>query len=340
MGILREIVRARYYGQVRVLSDQFAYGMREVLLLCNDLDRTGIINGVTLHGDFSNVRRSDWANARDGIGRKKPILFWSEVQREKLKANGISVKNGITIGSPFCHLYRFINNKGIFSSVEDKLAGVGDVLFFPAHSHFGLHAELSSAKDIVEFAGNREVTVCLFWTEFINPRVLKTYLNLGFKVFCVGYRGNQVSESPWGEEGGRITFLWELFKLISRSSMVVTSTPDTSFWYSVYLKRKTAFLSSSVSVRSYMDRNLNPGLIKQRNWDFDYELEERTVYDPNDGGNQLHELSRNLLGDSSCSNFLNWVKTEKKALISASLPSRLVDILEYSILSDFNTGNY
>ena len=318
-----------------MLSDQFAFGMREVLLLSNEIDKTALFKGQFIHGDFSSAQKEYWSTARDRAGRAYPILFWSEVQKEFFVRNKITRQRKIVIGAPFCHLTKFLSNIG-YPAVRIKRR----LLYFPSHSHMGIRLSTlnedlfrSQVKIFRDFGFDpTETTVCLFWLDYIDPEIRQHYLRLGFEVTCVGYKGNQVQESPSSDQGGRVTFLLELYDLIQSHETIITDSLDTSFLYAALLSKSVIYLSDTLRLRDLNQKDSTQEF-NHHSWNYGNLLHPKTFYSSSDGNHEARDVARQYLGLNYCDSLLFWIKDDKHALKSKALEGALVEKLEKRIMS-------
>ncbi len=222
-----------------LLSDQFSYGMREVLLLTHGEDPTSLINAKLVHGEVDYKDASKWPSVWKSPFRRYPILSWSTVQKKYLESIGFKEKI-FAVGAPFLHILKYVNEN---PRLRWPSFFNNSLLYFPSHSHPGhsIHGK-HLVENQINFHDFKKVTVCLFWLDFINPTIRERYLRLGLDVTCVGYKGNSSIEIPWADDGGRTCHLITLANLISKYEYIVTERMSVTFLYAAAQGKKVRYL--------------------------------------------------------------------------------------------------
>lgn len=312
-----------------LLSDQFSYGMREVLLLTHDEDPTSLINAKLVHGEVNYRNSSKWPSVWKNPFRRYPILSWSTVQKEQLESIGFKDKI-IVVGAPYLHLLKYINeNKHLnWPSCFDN-----SLLYFPSHSHPGYSIDNRLfTENQINLNDFKKVTICLFWLDFINPKIREQYLQLGAEVVCAGYKGNTSVQIPWADDGGRTGHLLVLASLISKHKYIVTEGVSVTLLYAAaqgkkvkYLKNVTRLNVTSIPTKidvlnqtsTVISKDLSPGI-----W-YDCSMK-----------NSALDVSLNYLGQDTLSGFENWVK-EAGSLSRNRISTRYVENAKNEILKLF-----
>jgi hypothetical protein len=240
------------YPEEVLLSEQFNYGHREILLASNSMSQDLIFLASLQHG---------WTHKRVGTPLLKkrnfqnyPVMVWST-----RIANGFPIskkKNVIVTGSPWVHLLRSlkINPLRPVQPVrsEEKL------VFFPSHSLPGASATHNYDIDnLIKTFGKHNVTVCLFWMDFIDPEIRAYYANYACQVVCLGYRGSSGFETPWAPTGGRTMFLPRLFDLLESNDIIAVTDVSTPFWYAMSLGKKLFITSKEENHRVWSRSTYN-----------------------------------------------------------------------------------
>ena len=224
-----------------LLSEQFNYGHREVLIAANHLLPNTFFSCNIQHGWFGDYTRVK--PIFDRLQRPYPRLVWSMRVKEALLASRSGTP--IVTGAPWVHLLRAckIEPAKIFSGLQSEIPKSARLLVFPNHSIAGVETshQIDLRLLVSEFSPNT-ITVCLYWLDFINPAVRRYYLALGCKLVCVGYRGGSGKETPWASDGGRVMFLPELLRIIEAHDFVAVSEVSSSFWYSISLCKPVLIL--------------------------------------------------------------------------------------------------
>lgn len=221
-------------------SDQFQYGHLEVIRHSLRMPTNVYLRGILQHGIYSSIGKKEYSQFRRREKLFKDAVFfaWSEHFSSLWEVQG-----GISeaIGSPWAHLVQ--ENSGKSKSES----GTHDVtLYFPSHSYpgweFNPSANVLRAK---RFAEKRLVT-CLYWSDFINPKVKRVFDEVSDEVVCAGYRSNAPNEIPWFPTGGRNAFLYEIYSLLEASDLVLCDMIETPFWYATSLGKRTVLLGEEM----------------------------------------------------------------------------------------------
>ena len=137
------------------------------------------IDGYVQHG---------W-NIADGLGVGTPyaqgrsIFVWSEQTRRRAWSMGR--RHATVIGAPFVYL--------LSATRAAPPAERTGTIWYPFHGWEGQHVSGDHRRLIDEIRATEPgpVTACLYWHEFRDTRVRRTYEAAGFRVICHGYRGLQ-----------------------------------------------------------------------------------------------------------------------------------------------------
>jgi hypothetical protein len=237
---LLQMARAWVYPEEILLSEQFNFGNREVLIVCNDLNRESLFLSSVQHGWYPENTTRPIPGIQSKFGRQYPYLAWSTRFRDLLKKEGYS--KIFATGSPWSHLLRNlkIDPRAIKESGEEK----NRLLFFPRHSAPGITIEHNIKLDhVAKVAGASDITVCLFWLDFIDPGIRNFYEKYGCRIVCVGYRGSSGFETPWAPIGGRTLFLPRILELMESHDLIAVDEVSTSFWYALSLRKKVIITS-------------------------------------------------------------------------------------------------
>jgi hypothetical protein len=239
---VRSSLAAWFYPPEVLLSEQFNFGHREVLVASNDLSTDTLFLGSLQHGWYSP---SDLRQPRILRNRKLaeyPAFVWSKRQQSHLVKIGF--KHVIVVGSPWSHLLKACQipfgkcDSPLDFSLSNERIG-RSLLYFPMHSIPGGTTQHSgNFKVLQEMAMAESITVCLFWLDFVDPEVRAYYKQFGFKIVCAGYRGSSGFETPWTPVGGRVMYLPNILELISAHDVIATEETSTAFWYSVSLGKE------------------------------------------------------------------------------------------------------
>jgi hypothetical protein len=224
-------------GPLVEFAEQFLYGHREALCAYAGLPDNAIIKGSIEHG---------WTSFPPiyGIpkftGGKFLHLLWSS---DRLPDNFKSKPNLIAVGAPF--IYAHDEVKGLLPNSADLNQEHSErTLFFPGHGTEvnTPHIE-SQIKEVKKMIDPKKTTVCLFWTEFVNPIFRKKFIESGFKITNAGFSGIQehvglgvsAKKHAGGTTGGRHLYLLNLILLLNAHKNVIVGDVGTSAFYSAFM---------------------------------------------------------------------------------------------------------
>jgi len=249
------------YPEKILLSEQFNYGHREILLSTCSLAPDLLFLSSLQHGWMFDRSQTPVIKKRNLLNY--PVMVWSERIANEMRKHGN--KRVLVSGSPWAHLVRACGMD--LSTLHQTLNTVEKVLFFPSHSAPG--ASVSHDNSIQKLAheyGSENITVCLFWIDFINPEIRSYYAKFKVELTCLGFRGSSGFETPWAPTGGRVMFLPNLLELISGHTIVAVNDVSTPFWYAITLGKRVLVTSEEEKVRvwnrnTYVDEILSYNLV-------------------------------------------------------------------------------
>ena len=332
---LRKRVSAWLYDERILLGEQFNFGHREILLACNKLDPTSLIRASIPHGWGEGTNSHDYPRYYRKFGKVYPLLSWSDRATESYKSKGH--RNVLTTGSPWAHLLNATNqnNASRQKRFEKK------VLYFPSHSIPGGTVDHYQNKLFLQNLSKLgDVTVCLFWLDFVDPITLSFFKKFGFDVKCVGYKGSAGFDSPWTPVGGRVSFLTNLLDLLNCADLVVLDSVSTTFWYALSLK-KTVLLSTDLGESTWWGGsspinilNSNRQILRK----VDDSLIELDLDRPIEISNDLYMFALQEIGYGQINNFKEFIHNSKalrKNIIDSSILAPITDYLnKNSVLND------
>jgi len=240
-----------------LFAEQFYYGHREILLDYSGLDSDMVFEAIISHGDCYPFEENRIPHEYDLSG--KPLLQLEWRSDAELVAKQLGVSNVTSIGAigaysllnqgfkkidlqknliDFCRNFNW--PESAISQVKE-LKEHSSILYFPEHSWVGdvlLH-DLTRSNPLFQ-VNPESITVCLGWGDFTSPHTRRVYERNGWRVECAGISNNSIPMSPLG---GRITFLKELFDLISSHEIVVSDQITTGLFYSALLNKPCGIVS-------------------------------------------------------------------------------------------------
>ena len=229
---------ARY---AEMFYSQFYYGHREILL--NYLGRDGslLLCGILQHGvrqigltpypkdfqDFKTPRLGNWKRA--------PLWVYSQQTVAHLKKLG--AKGNIqAIGAPWNYLIQAPTSQ----KIDSKEESIKKYLVFPTHYQIGMVATLdeSQVRNRInhwkELANYQPLTVCLFWTEFLDPTWQKVCREEGVQVTCAGMG---TTDPIWAQNPSRLDFLYKLREIISEHTHCIFETFSSGIFYAISMNK-------------------------------------------------------------------------------------------------------
>jgi len=246
-------------GPVSIFPDQFLYGQREIYFYYSGIDSSSILLGTTEHG---------WAVKSSKPVRKIPFghfphFSWSQERKERTN----DTKNIIPVGSAFLYLTNIIKSK-TSQKFPQSIETNSRVLFFPAHGNeYEFHNHETQIKLFKKKFNPKESTVCLYWSDFINPQVRSVYQNCGFyDLVTAGFPG-QMQDSGLGYSatklafspiGGRPTFLINLIELLTQHKDIVVGAFSTVCFYAAALEKPLYLLTEYMRTNLQVSDDLSP----------------------------------------------------------------------------------
>jgi hypothetical protein len=246
---LRRFLRPFVYSNEIILSEQFAFGHREVYQRFLNFNPKKILLAELQHGWYLNPTWTPQGNNSQRQLNKKlklfPLLVWSrELAANMNKDRGYSV---YPISSPWSLITRNYEIRKRNKLAPDYKEKKGSVLYFPAHSIPGMQYDLNfeAIKKIGDLQKFKFVTTSLYWTDFLDPMVRERFGSYS-NVTCMGLRSPSSIDAPWHDIGGRVNFLYQLHKSISEHEFIVTDEIGTAAMASVVLGKKVYITQKKV----------------------------------------------------------------------------------------------
>lgn len=280
--------------------EQFFYGHREVLLRYAQLPMDKVFKAVISHGDNYPVYKNHIWKEIGLHGEELIQLKWRSDAEEN--ANNLGINNVYSIGA--IGIYELLNqgynlidleenvrsfsanfNWPKFSAQQlDILNECDKILYIPDHSWEGdvIYHRIHELSPLLK-VNPKNVTVCLGYLDFVDPRKRSYYLNIGFEVTCAGVR---ITEIPMSPAGGRTEFLSNFFTILKSHSFVVTDRISTALFYSALLNISCGILELSTegelefsSWRNQSEYAKFNNLIRQKyTWLWGENVNKREIY--------------------------------------------------------------
>lgn len=229
-------------GPIVEFSEQFLYGHREILIDYANLPKDALIKGSVEHG---------WAlDSGNGIrklsGGRNLYLSWS---RDRIARSKIKSKRTVAVGAPFAYLVEKMSTQ-----LETTPVFPERIMYFPLHGNEYSQQNAESQIEIFKSRFNpRGASVCLYWVEFVNPRIRGLYESAGFDVVCAGFSG-QMEHTGLGYSarrlagspiGGRPSFLINTLKYLSNYGKLVMGGLGSICFYAAYIRKDFEILNGS-----------------------------------------------------------------------------------------------
>jgi len=226
-------------------SAQFAYGHREILLSYARLDSSTLLEGVLQHGITSNENLLlDAKTPKVGLFRRAPFWVFSKETTEFLKNHGM--RDVTAIGAPWAYLQK----------MRGQLADVGGhpkrnkTLVFP--THYSQSVNIPFTQDEVRqklrrwksLSGGEEITICLLWSEFLNPVWRMVCESEGV---TLTFAGVGESKPVWSPHVSRVNFLANIDILLRDHSRCIFESPTSAIFYAISLGKEIGLFLSPQS---------------------------------------------------------------------------------------------
>lgn len=257
----RNVDRLLRYGRVHLRSEenfksyfaeQYAYGHREILIGAADLPATSHLAGGVQHGVWVGPGL-EIPRLWDVWGKKARYWIWSDQTVPGLK--GAGARQAVPVGAPWLYV---LQSRGLLQEPrEANLTAASfkfDYAIFPGHSsewEFEVSPEsvaASRAAAFREFVGDASAVVCLYWTDFTDTRLRRSFEDLGFEVTCAGVGFH--SGTPWSSAGGRVTFLKTLLEILCSARTFVGEEWGTAMSYAASLGMPVSLLPAKRTGRT------------------------------------------------------------------------------------------
>lgn len=192
-------------------EDNHYYGHAQVLARYVGLDAAPPIWGIVQHG----WNPATGFPARYPLGGRVRKFVWNDSNRAMaISSGGRSIH---AIGAPFVYAVADLTRVKVSGPTRSTIA-------YPYHSapgrpvdaHAGRWARLLQARE------DGDVTVCLYWMDFEQASVRRSYEELGFRVICHGRRDD-------------CTFLSNQLTELLQHRRVVSNRVATAMFYGAYL---------------------------------------------------------------------------------------------------------
>jgi hypothetical protein len=237
-------------------GEQFRYGHREVLVLYSGVSPFLAIRGSIEHG---------WSPFGPSVGVPKwgkgryLNLAWSSSAMEGMNLP----KSVVPIGAPFLYLLELIGSRQDPGFEPNKR----QYLYYPPHGSEEASPLIEKQLNSIEQLVNpNEVTVQLYWTEYLNKKVRQSYEERGFTVDTAGFCGMSSTEGlgvssrqrAMSDIGGRHLFLLNVLLNLFSHKHVFAGHFSTSTLYAGFLNKPITLLGDWYSHDTTHEFDKNP----------------------------------------------------------------------------------
>ena len=227
IGPLSLTLTPSWLQKIEMFKVQFAYGQREILTDYIGLDRTTLLLGILQHGFSYQDDPADTITPRLGNFKRSPLWVYSENRASALRHQGY--KNVTAVGAPWLYLPPI-------SATPNKNAKGDSFIVFPIHT--SLSVDVSPSENEIKskirywksLAGNSHLTICLYWSDYLEWSWRRIAEAEGVKVTFVGL-GETVP--AWSEHSARIDFLANLRTLLQQHSHAIFETFTSGMVYAI-----------------------------------------------------------------------------------------------------------
>jgi hypothetical protein len=261
---LREALHSRYDTSglndvQKYYDEQFYYGHREVLLKYLNISEEYYFKVILSHGNifpdwFDPIKsrfdrnqnellqivwRGDTADSacKRGINATAIGAIGLYALENMGQSMETSKKNIISLARN----YSWENNvKSLVESLDNK-----KVLYMPFHSWEGDVVEHGNQSVEILSILAENITVCLGYLDFVDPKCRDIYQKFNLKMTCAGARSTMLLDSP---AGGRKNFLNSLFEIISKHDVIIADEMTTGIFYGALLGKEVGLIPKPLDI--------------------------------------------------------------------------------------------
>jgi hypothetical protein len=235
IGPLSLTVTPSWLQKIEMFKVQFAYGQREILTDYMGLDRSTLLLGILQHGFSCQDDPADAITPRLGNFKRSPLWVYSENRASALRIQGF--KNVKAIGAPWLYLPPI-------SGIPDTQKRRESFIVFPIHTSLSVNVSPSDfdIKSKIKYwkslAGESPLTICLYWSDFLEWSWRRIAEAEGVQVTVVG-----LGETfpVWSEHSTRIDFLMNLRNLLQQHSHAIFETFTSGMIYAISAGLKVGY---------------------------------------------------------------------------------------------------
>ena len=228
VGPLSLTFTPNWLQKIEMFKVQFAYGQREILTDYMGLDRSTLLLGMLQHGFSYQDDPADAITPRLKNFKRSPLWVYSENRASSLRQQGFT--NVTAIGAPWLYLPPASKS----SSAQTKR---DRFIVFPIHTSLSVDVSpnendmRSKIKYWKSIAGESPLTICLYWSDFLEWGWRRIAEAEGVEVTVVGV--GELVPVVWSQHSTRIDFLPNLRTLLERNSHAIFETFTSGMIYAI-----------------------------------------------------------------------------------------------------------
>ena len=227
IGPLSLVITPSWLQKIEIFKVQFAYGQREILTDYMRLDRTTLLMGVLQHGFTFRTNPADALTPRFRNYKRSPLWVYSEARARSLRNQGF--KNVQAIGAPWLYLAPTPESSSSKNTRDSFIV-------FPIHTALSVNVS-PSERDIKSkihywksISGDNTLTICLFWSDYLEWSWRRIAEAEGVNVTVVGIGD---TNPVWSPHSSRIDFLPNLRTLLQQHSHAIFETFTSGMIYAI-----------------------------------------------------------------------------------------------------------
>jgi hypothetical protein len=209
------------------------------------LPASTLLKGVLQHGVSAGPDLLRNARMpRVGLWKRSPYWVYSNSGERYLQEHGI--KTAKAIGSPWAYLHKMnqVNPSKDLQVISDKY------LIFPTHHSLSVHVPISRGqiKEKICFwknlAKGNPTTICLLWTEFLDPNWHEICAEEGVELT---FAGVSVTNPVWSPHPSRLNFLPSIMKLLHSHTHSIFECPTSAIFYALSMGHSVGYFSETLT---------------------------------------------------------------------------------------------
>lgn len=225
VGAVSLMHTTKSFQNIELFRTQFAYGHREILLDFMGLDHSNLFLGILQHGFAATFEPWEANTPRTkGIFQRSPLWVFSEERAQELVKLGHT--NVSAIGAPWLYLPKVQSNYFCQPLTERFIAFSNhtDLRILPP-SESEIRTKVRFWKNI---AGKSPLTICLYWSDFLEHSWKKVSDEEGVSITLVGLGG---LDPAWLPHSSRLNYLHNLRQLLSNHTHAIFETFTSAIFY-------------------------------------------------------------------------------------------------------------